>query len=126
MIVSFCVYPMIVDGTSITVVGSGILLALSYALILCLRSTKRGSSVYTLFKMGYPAFSIVLVVGLGILASLVGRFEPVVLLGVSVDLSVAWILGGGLVVVGVVGSMALLVAVGIIPEIRKNTESVEQ
>ena len=117
---------MIVDGTSITVAGSGILLALSYVLILRLQSAKRGSLVYTLFKIGYPAFGTVLVVGLDILVSLVGRFEPVVLLGVSVNLPVAWILGGGLVVVGLVGSMGLLVAVGIVPEIRRDTESVEQ
>jgi hypothetical protein len=61
--------------------------------------------------------------GFGVHVWQIGKFEPVVVLGMSVELSVVRVVGSALVVIGLAGCLATLTAVGFGIDVQKKIET---
>jgi hypothetical protein len=104
-----------------TVVGA--FLVVAYLGTLRLRPGESESRLYGLFKRWFPVFGVGTMAGFGVHTWLIGKFEPVVVLGMSVELSVVRVVGSALVVIGLAGCLATLTAVGFGIDVQKKIET---
>jgi hypothetical protein len=101
----------------------GAFLVVTYLGTLRLRAAESESRLYGLFKRWFPVFGVGTMAGFGVHVWQIGRFEPVVVLGMSVELSVVRLVGSALGLIGIAGCMATLMAVGYAIDIRKKIET---
>lgn len=101
----------------------GAFLVVIYIGALRLRAAESESRLYGLFKRWFPMFGVGTMAGFGVHVGQIGRFEPVVVLGMSVELSVVRFVGSALGLIGIAGCLATLTAVGFGIDIRKKIET---
>jgi hypothetical protein len=104
----------------------GAFLVVTYLGTLRLRAAESESRLYGRFKRWFPVFGIGTIAGFGVHTWLIGKFEPTVVLGISVELSVIGFIGSALAVIGVFGCTAGLLAVGVGIDIQAKGESVDR
>ena len=109
--------------TSAVLTVLGAFLVVTYVGTLRLRAAESESRLYGLFKRWFPVFGVGTIAGFGVHVWLIGTFDPLVVLGISVELSVVRVVASTLAVVGLAGCMATLTAVGFGIDIQNRIET---
>lgn len=104
----------------------GAFLVVTYIGTLRLRAAESESRLYGLFKRLFPVFGVGTIAGFGVHTWLIEKFEPLLVLEISVELSLIRFIGTVLTVIGLFGCTGALLAVGIGIDIQGKGETVDQ